>query len=123
MFDGIIIATNESHHDLRPLAQQLLKKLARTDCTIACFEAHPRLLFRTDAAEELIKIVYNSHLRSPHSPKDRFDFWNDWNSWNDWNNSLAWVPEVPIVPVVPSVSHSVGVNKLVLAFAKRLADS
>ena len=73
MFDGIVIAANEGHHDLGALAQQLLQELAGTDCTIACFEAHPRLFFRADTTEELIQIVYDSHLITPQVMRHRFE--------------------------------------------------
>src|SRR4029434_8678202 len=96
MFDGIIIATNEGHHDLRPLAQQLLQKLAGTYCTIACFEAHPRLLFCADTTKELIQIVYDSHFITPHSRDITLNFLNGLNVWNQGNLS------VPVVPIVPA---------------------
>jgi hypothetical protein len=63
MFDGIVIAANKRHYDLDAVAEQLLQELAGTYCTVARFEAHPRLLFRADTAKELIQIVYDSHLQ------------------------------------------------------------
>ena len=66
MFDGIVIAANEGHHDLGAFAQQLLQELAGSYCAIVRFEAHACLLFRADATKELIQIMYDSHFITPY---------------------------------------------------------
>src|SRR4030095_10467341 len=76
MFDGIVIAANKGHHDLRSVTQQLLQELAGTYCTVARFEAHPRLLFPADTAKELIQIMYDSHFTTPYSRDITLDFLN-----------------------------------------------
>src|SRR5262245_15276354 len=73
MFDGIIIAANKSHYDLRLITQELFQKLAGTYGPIARFQAHARLFFSTDTAKKLIQIVYGSHLLTPYSPRDRLE--------------------------------------------------
>jgi hypothetical protein len=94
MFDGIIIAANEGHHDLRSVTQHLLQELAGTHGTVARFEAHPRLLFCANTTKELIQIVYDSHFITPHSRDITLNFLNGLNVWNQGNLS------VPVVPIV-----------------------
>src|SRR4029453_17660029 len=82
MFDGIVIAANKGHHDLRSVTQQLLQELAGTDGTVTRLEGRARLLFPADTAKELIQIMYDSHFTTPYSRDITLNFLNGLKLWN-----------------------------------------
>src|SRR4029453_12806376 len=82
MFDGIVIAANKGHHDLRSVTQQLLQELAGTDGTVTRLEGRPRVSSPADTAKELIQIMYDSHFTTPYSRDITLNFLNGLNVWN-----------------------------------------